>query len=637
MLTRYRSVLIIALCIASWLGAASVTRDIPLQEVQTAFNRPMPPHPRLFMTDRQLAEIQSRMKTDVYLNGFFQAVLAKADDVLEKPSLKRIKTGRRLLSISRQCLDRIIHLSAAYRFTRRPAYLKCAEKEMVNVAAFSDWNPSHFLDVAEMTTALAIGYDWLYHDLSQESRDRIRQAIFEKGIQPSRPRQKKQPGWVHGDNNWNQVCNGGLTLGGLAIMEDEPELARYLVHRAVNGVQAVMAHYEPDGAYPEGPGYWVYGTSYNVVLLAALKSVLGTDFGLSNMPGFANSAAYYQHVTGPTGTYFNYPDSGSSGGFQPTVFWFAQKYKQPSLAWHQHQLWIKALKDGPSALVGSRLSPLLLCWYQSNAVVPQDLSWRGGGPSDVAMFRSTWTDPEAVYLAIKGGSPGVNHGHMDVGSFVVDAQGLRWARDLGPESYNKIESLGMNLWGRSQGAERWSIFRYNNLSHNTLVVNNQHQVVDGDAPIIRYSEDPAFPHVVFDMSAVYQGQLAQALRGASLLPTGQVLIQDEFTATDQPTTVRWAMVTPAEISIKNATHALLTQKGKTMRFIVHTSANTQLKTYSTKPKTKYDAANPGTRMIGFEVSLSPKQSLQTAVILDPQDVSQPTDIKLKPVLQWSND
>ena len=32
---------------------------------------------------------------------------------------------------------------------------------------------------------------------------------------------------------------------------------------------------------------------------------------------------------------------------------------------------------------------------------------------------------------------------MDAGSFVLDADGVRWAHDLGAENYNRIESLGM--------------------------------------------------------------------------------------------------------------------------------------------------------------------------------------------------
>ena len=626
----YLSILILSLCLRSHAGAESVFRDIPLEEVRAAFDKPDPPHPRLLITDRQLREIQKKIKSQPSLQVFYQALLAKADSILDQAPVERSLTGRRLLGVSRRCLDRVVHLSAAYRFTHKRTYLERAEKEMLAAASFSDWNPSHFLDVAEMTAALAIGYDWLYPDLSSGSRQAISGAILEKGLTPSKHR-----GFVRGHNNWNQVCNGGITLGVLAIMEDQPELARTLVHRAINGVQVVMRYYEPDGAYPEGPGYWVYGTSYNVILLAALESVLGTDFNLSKAPGFARSAGYYLHVTGPTGRYFNYPDSGSKGGLQPTVFWFAQNYNQPSITWHQHQFWKHASMRDTSGLVRSRFSPLILLWYQSTAVIPETRFWVGRGSNSVAMFRSSWTDPEAVYLAIKGGSPGVSHGHMDAGTFVIDAEGLRWAVDLGPENYHKIETLGMKLWSREQGGQRWSIFRYNNLSHSTLVVNGRHQIVKGTAPMIRYSEEQSFPHVVFDLSEVYGGQLAQAYRGGALLPDGTIVIQDEFKATDEAATVRWAMVTPAEVTINSDKSALLKQKGKTMLFTVCTKEKIQLQTYSTAPKEDYDAANPGTRMIGFEVSLSSGQAVRTTVLMTCRSDQRKDSTDLPSVLQWS--
>ena len=627
----YLSIFLFSLCVSSYADAQNAFRDIPMKEVQAAFNHPIPPHPRLFITNQQLNDIQTKIKSQPPMQIFYQAMLTKADDIMKQSPVKRVKTGRRLLSVSRRCLDRVIHLSAAYRFTGKKVYLKRAEKELLAAAAFSDWNPSHFLDVAEMTAAMAIGYDWLYDALSNASRQTIRRAILEKGLQPS----LKNKGWARGHNNWNQVCNGGITLGALAIMEDQPELARKLVHRAVNGVQVVMKLYDPDGAYPEGPGYWVYGTSYNVILLAALESVLRTDFNLSQAPGFARTGSYYLHIIGPTGLYFNYPDSGSRANFSPIMFWFEKKYKQPSLSWYQHQIWKDSSVKNPSTLVRSRFSPLTLLWCSGKPSIPEKLSWMGRGTNPVAMFRTSWTDPDAAYLAIKGGSPSVSHGHMDVGSFVLDADGVRWVMDLGPESYNKIESLGMSLWGRSQDAERWTIFRYNNLSHSTLVVNSQHQRVNGTAPIIRYSDERSFPHVVFDMSDVYEGQLAKALRGAALLPTGQVIIQDEFEAANQPATVRWAMVTPAKVSIETNKSAILRKDGKSMRLTVLTDKEIQLKTYSTEPKADYDASNGDTRLIGFEVSLSSGQAARTAVLLTPSSANAKPSINLPSLLQWS--
>ncbi len=607
-------------------------REIPMQEVTAVFDGPAPAHPRLFVGDKQLSRVKKAVQTERLQRVFYKALLTKADDILDDSPVKRVKTGRRLLSVSRRCLDRVIHLGMAYRLSDKRVYLARAEEEMLAAAGFSDWNPSHFLDVAEMTAALAIGYDWLYNDLSSQNRAKIRSAILEKGLQPS----LGNHGWIRGGNNWNQVCNGGITLGALAIMEHEPELAQKLVHRAVNGVQVVMKHYQPDGAYPEGPGYWVYGTSYNVILLAALESVLDTDFGLSEADGFARSAEYYLHVTGPTGRYFNYPDSGSIGGFVPAVFWFAQKYDRPSLAWNQHQIWKDALDGDSARLVRSRFAPLTLLWCDSPATVPEKLAWRGRGSNPVAMFRTSWTDPEATYLAIKGGSPGVSHGHMDVGSFVLDADGVRWAVDLGPESYHKIESRGMNLWGRAQNAQRWTIFRYNNLSHNTLVVDGRHQKVSGSAPIIRFSDDESSGHVVFDMSGVYDGQLKRSLRGGSLLPGGGAVIQDEFQATNKQSKVRWAMVTPASVSTSNGNTAFLKQDGKTLKMTVIADQQVQLQTWSTAPKKDWDASNPGTRLVGFELSLSPKQKVRTAVCLIPTgaDTEPPTD--LKPLTQWSD-
>ena len=124
---------------------------------------------------------------------------------------------------------------------------------MLAVAAFSDWNPSHFLDVAEMTFAMAVGYDWLFHQLGADSRKTIRTAIVQKGV--TLPFTTRHKGWVRARNNWGQVCHGGLTAGALAVLEDEPELAAKTVHNALQNVHFSMDAYAPNGSYPEGPGY----------------------------------------------------------------------------------------------------------------------------------------------------------------------------------------------------------------------------------------------------------------------------------------------------------------------------------------------------------------------------------------------
>jgi hypothetical protein len=78
-----------------------------------------------------------------------------------------------LLQVSRESLRRIFYLSYAWRLTHKKKFLDRGEDELLTASRFQDWNPSHFLDVAEMTMAVAIGYDWLYNDLSPKSREVI--------------------------------------------------------------------------------------------------------------------------------------------------------------------------------------------------------------------------------------------------------------------------------------------------------------------------------------------------------------------------------------------------------------------------------------------------------------------------------
>ncbi len=249
---------------------------------------------------------------------------SESKQILDLDLLERKQVGRRLLSVSREALRRIFHLSYSYRLTGEEQFARRATLEMVNLAGFSDWNPSHFLDVAEMTMAMAIRYDWLFDTLSPEEKEKIKNAIFTLGIEPS---YNEDYNWfLTATHNWNQVCNAGMVFGALAVYEDHPESAHKTISRAVDTISPAMEDYKPDGAYPEGFSYWNYGTTFNVLFLDALEKVYGTDFGLADTPGFMETGGFYQHMTGVTGKPYNWGYAGSgSQSLSPAMFWFAQK------------------------------------------------------------------------------------------------------------------------------------------------------------------------------------------------------------------------------------------------------------------------------------------------------------------------
>lgn len=579
-------------------------------EIAEKLARVPPTHPRLFLTADGEAALRRQIAADPFRATLFADVVREADRQLAAKPVERVLIGRRLLDKSRTALSRVLHLGLAWRLTGDAKYLARARTELLAVAAFADWNPKHFLDVAEMTAAVAIGYDWLYPALDAPTRATLRAALVAKGLQASRG----ADGWSRATNNWNQVCNGGMTLGALAVAESEPALAAEMIARAVNTVPRSMHEFSPDGAYPEGPGYWAYGTTYNVIFISALQSVLGTDFGLTQQPGFLATADYYLHVTGPSGYYFNYSDCGRGGqGVAAAMFWFAARRGDSYLLWHE---WAQLTAADRRRAGRDRTDPLLLLWLapeQGRPTAPPALSWTGRGPTPVAFHRSSW-EPDATYVAVKGGSPSASHAHMDIGTFVMDADGVRWADDLGMQDYNSLESKGISLWGKTQDAARWAVFRLGTSAHNVLMVDGQPQRVDGHAPVVVARTG----RTVVDTSTVYRGQLARSARGVALQPDRTVIVQDEFTAADRAATVRWAMVTRADVALDAAGRATLTQQGKRLAFRVLEPAGATLRVYPTDPPpAPTDARNEGTRQLGFEVAVPAGRAQRIVVQLVP--------------------
>ncbi|MEJ7828515.1 MAG: heparinase II/III family protein, partial [Segetibacter sp.] len=373
-------------------------------------------------------------------------------------------------------------------------------------------------------------------------------------------------------------------------MEDQTVLARQIINRSIESIPNAMKDYGPDGAYPEGYGYWGYGTSFNVMFISALEKAFGKDFGLSAMPGFLKTAGFLENMTGTTGSPFNYSDVGREGGLQPAMFWFANKLKDPSLLWVERS---RLMNSDPKTHTRNRLLPAIMLWSGgvgiNNITPPKSTMWVAKGKVPVALMRTSWKDTTGIYVALKGGSASVNHAHMDIGSFVMEADGVRWAMDFGSQEYESLESKGIQLFGRTQDAQRWQVFRLTNLVHNTLTINDQLQRVTGKAPIITSSNKPAFMNAVTDLSTVYEGQVAKAVRGVGIMNQQYVVVRDEIETMPKETTVRWTMLTPADVKITGKNKAELTQNGKRLILQVQEPANITMKTWSTDPPHDYDA------------------------------------------------
>lgn len=599
------SFLIVTLA-AGFVLAASAAAPNPLATLR-------PEHPRLIATADDWARLKERLAGDSTLASYHEGILTEARALLKAWPVQRKMTGRRLLAVSRTLVHRITTLGYAWQMTGDRAFAERAEVEMLAAAAFRDWNPSHFLDVAEATAALAIGYDWCFDALSTESREEIRNAIVSHGIAPGMP--TRGNGWQRSRNNWNQVCLGGLTLGALAIADEHPEIARHVLSLARERIGNGLAPYAPDGVYPEGPSYWAYGTSYQVLMIAALESALGTDLGLAARDGFLESAGFVLQGTGPGGRYYNFADGREGGGLNGAMFWFARKLGDPGLLMFN---WRHLASE--KEVETSRFSPLVPLWWPETgtkkAAPSLPLRWNGHGENPLGVFRESWTDPGALYLAFKGGAAELNHAHMDAGSFILEADGVRWGIDLGLQEYESLESKGVDLWNRSQDSQRWQVYRLGNFSHSTLTIEGKHHRVDGHATFTHFSDSDANPGAILDLSPVFEGQATSVRRGFRILPGRRVLVQDELTGLKPGVTVRWQMPTRATVSTDGAT-AILAQDAKKFHAKLLSPGVTFATEPASPPDDGFNAPNPEVSLL-FANAVAPESgTLRISVVLSP--------------------
>lgn len=561
-------------------------------------------HPRLLASAEDFARLRQRVETEPLLGRWLAEVRRRGERILkEGPSQYEIPDGLRLLGTSRQVLGRVQTLGLLYRLDGDRRWAERAWAELEAAAQFKDWNPRHFLDTAEMTHAFALGYDWLYDAWTDAQRATLRQAMVEKGLKPGLEVLEQNRWWATARHNWNQVCNGGLGMGALALAEVEPDLAGRCLHLALRSLQRPMLEFAPDGAWAEGPGYWNYATTYNVVILAALQTALGTDFGLPNIPGFAEAGMFPIYATGPLGRTFNYADAGDGTIRAPHMFWLARQFNRPAYAWYQRQ--------------HAAPSPLDLLWFDPRgekptpATLPLDKYFRH---AEVVTLRSAWDEPDAVFVGFKAGDNKANHSNLDLGSFVLDALGVRWALDLGADDYNLPGYFGR---------QRWTYYRLRAEGHNTLVLNpgpDPDQDPAAATRITRFESGPARAFAVADLTPAYAKHARRVERGVALLDRRQVLVQDEVQA-DAPADLWWFLHTRAAARVgADGTSATLSQ-GKARleaRILAPTGARFEVRDAAplpVSPQPDKQAQNRGVRKLA--IHFPETKDLRLAVLLTP--------------------
>jgi hypothetical protein len=287
---------------------------------------------------------------------------------------------------------------------------------------------------------------------------------------------------------------------------------------------------------------------------------------MDNNANFYRTGDFHMYVTGAT-SLFNYGDHGPNkySTTANSMFFYADFFTQPQYALFQRDQFDAA-------------EPWSMFWYDPNVA---GAFWDGkpldhffdNGIDQWGSMRSTWTDNNALYVAIKAGmnQHRQTHNDLDVGDFVLDALGTRWAGELGSANYNSPGYFTSD----AQDAQRWLYYRKMTEGQNTILIDQANQNVLA-APTIKHdtSNTTQGPTTVFevdtDSTAFFTTDMTSAYFKATSVKRGirllngrkQVLLQDEVNASAG---VMWRMHTNATVNIDSSgTSATLTLDGQTL-------------------------------------------------------------------------
>ncbi len=545
-------------------------------------------HPFIFADkecfDAAKNEYVNRSFSD-YTGGLSESVLDNADALLDlniyPPMDCVLDEEDSILPISREAINRMVILGYAWQITGDSKYADRAWLELEKVCSYDDWCTGHFLATAEMALAVSVGYDWFYGYLSQEQKDILASKTLEYAIEPALSKNYLKNWFTWSKNNWNSICYSGIGIACMAFSSYCPEESAEFLAMCYANMPVAFENFTPNGVYAEGPGYSQSGMNAIVFFVATSRNYFGTDFGMSEIEGFKELGYFPVYITTPTGV-FNYGDNKARMCFTPALHWYASEYDAPLLA--VYQMWDTADEFTPDISANierngsGKEDALSLLWYDRSYTAesvsfenePLGVYLESDVGQSLVLMRSAYLDSNATFAGIKGGYNYTNHGDLDIGTFVFDSMGERWAEELGPGSYDAPDYF-VNL----PAGGRWKNYCKRAEGQNTLVINPDMTLDDqyalAECRFDYFRETGGGGICRLDMTDAYRMNGATDVsRTFELYNNRSSLRITDDVRCIVPSEIYWFMHTKANIIISDdGKTAILEINGKKMKALLH--------------------------------------------------------------------
>lgn len=563
--------------------------------------------PRLIHAQPGWERLKALIGTDPVYAKMVANLKAAGEKLLETPELTRVFGEQQgTVTPASKAMFRMATLGALHFLDGDPRWKERGIREMVAItdpATFVNWYVDEPEVTADFLIAASLGYDFFKDGFTAKQVTEIKTYMIEKGIGALSAKIKGEPvpesargkeaGVVDsskakaapkaapkkGESDdvvdaEHMAMASALLLSAICLVDEDPGAARQAIDGAAKVFGKGMTQFAPAGIWPEGMESGEHVLDYAIMVMQTLKTNMGADFGFSMLEGLPQAGLARVHLVGPFGTLFNYGDTSGTSLSRPWVStWLAGVHGNLG----QKALTAGSVPGTETALLNLAGHVMYYNPYAAGDGTPDSLDYGVAG-GQIATLRSSW-DRTATYVALKGGDNSLATSQLDLGTFVLDMAGKRWAIELGGESDRVLKG--------ANAAKRAQMYVEGTPGQNTLEIGQSeeappakkgaappkpvistNQSLDGKSVVTFVKSSPEVGMAAVDLKDPYSKAVKQANRGVMLVRGAKpyVLLQDDLVVKNN-TPVTWKMHTRAVVAV-NGKSATLTDAKQTMHVTI---------------------------------------------------------------------
>ena len=532
-------------------------------------------HPRLLYTDSDIDYIKTRLDSTSEWKRAYKNVISVADSASKKNYKKILlsynsnpndtqntsSTSQQLIAVEAQ--EDIIKLARAYLISGDKKY---AEKGVEIIDTLASWESVDLrksnLAGGHWAAAFAIGYDSFYnYILAQENGEEhlkeLRDAAYNLLMVPfysAYSGVSSEPYCITVQDNFTGVCSGGMMAMLISMCDDgdHEEMIAYLMENTMKTLQITAVLLYPDGGYYESVGYSRYMTTNATIALLGMKHSFGSYYGLDEVRGFTEYG-YSLTFLQSTHTNVTYHDGGRNyvdyADVPPRETW-AYLFDDPMQA---------ALAKRQKKLAGITYSLEELFRYEmatngkEDEITQEKIDAMGTDRyffgAETGAFTNNMTLTKPKFVGFHGGLTGLPHDMLDLGQFVFESNGIKWATDQGSDDYNLSKYFAipdgyMYYKKRPEGKNCVVINPSNSKDENGDIYYGQ--TVGTRAEVVALDMNkPSGAYAALDLTDAYKRDVTSYVRGYYFGDERNTLVvQDEITFKKADSELYWFMQLP---------------------------------------------------------------------------------------------